>query len=233
MIIRVSDYPAKGIKIVSNGAQANGDPKEQICFDLHVGEGVRIAGDDTRRRTPNPIRLKPNDCLRIETREHLTIPNTVFGMLCSRASLTAEGLVAANLKIDPKFQGKLTITIFNASKNVITINPNLPFCSIYFATLEEPVDSESPIRTPPEAKIITGNRILEWFHRSSGHILTFVLSVLASIIASYIFGWAGPTKLPATPPHAISPPQQGSAGAAPIPIANDPSKDNTPNNKKQ
>lgn len=231
MIIRVSNYAAKGIKIV-NGGQPNGDPKEQICFDLHVGASVRIAGDETRRPTPKPIRLKPNDCLRIETKEHLTIPNTVFGMLCSRASLTAEGLVAANLKIDPKFQGKLTITIFNASKNVITINPDLPFCSIFFATLEEPVDPDSPIRTPPEAKIITGNRIVEWFHRSSGHILTFLLSVLASIIASYIFVWAGASKVTAATPHPASPTQQALPGPTPISIANDPSKDNTPTNNK-
>jgi deoxycytidine triphosphate deaminase len=225
MIIQLRDYSTKGIQISGNGL-AQGDSKEQICFDLHVGESIRIAGDDTRRPTPSPLRLKPNDCLRIETREHLTIPNTVFGMLCSRASLTAEGLVAANLKIDPKFQGKLTITIYNASKNIITINPDLPFCSIFFATLETAVENTSPVRTPPEAKIITGNRLVEWLHRHTPHIATFIFSVLASIIASWIFYLMTPQKPSKIPTIPVN-------QAAPVSIAPDPSMNYNSTNKNK
>src|SRR5437016_3312221 len=101
MIIRVEDYEAKGI-VLHNGIPFHATGKEQICYDLHVGESIKRPGDDTRRATPASIRLKPNDCIRIETREELALPNNVFGTICSRASLTAEGLVAANLKIDPK-----------------------------------------------------------------------------------------------------------------------------------
>ena len=138
MIIKLADYEAKGI-VLHNATAFQANDKEQICYDLHVGDSVKRPGDDTRRATPRPIRLKPNDCVRIETREELAVPNNVFGTICSRASLTAEGLVAANLKIDPKFHGKLFVTVYNTSRNINAINPDLPFCSIFFQTLETPV----------------------------------------------------------------------------------------------
>src|SRR5688500_17334031 len=131
MVIRLCDYAEKGILFNGDAPPARHD-KEHVCYDLHVGESVKLPGDDTRRPTPKRIRLKANDCLRIETREHLSIPNDLFGTICSRASLTAEGLLVANLKIDPKFQGKLVVTVYNTSKNIITINSELPFCSIFF-----------------------------------------------------------------------------------------------------
>jgi deoxycytidine triphosphate deaminase len=199
MIIRIQDYPSKGIQI-TNAAPPSTDNKEEISYDLHVGDSVRRPGDDTRRPTPKTIRLAPNDCLRIETREHLTVPDRVFGVLCSRASLTAEGLLAANLKIDPKFQGRLVVTIFNASRNVITVNKQPPFCSIFFSTLELPIDADAPVRTPPEAKLITSSRFVEWTLRNKSHFITFLFSVLASFIASYLFLFAHAAQSTQTKP---------------------------------
>jgi deoxycytidine triphosphate deaminase len=190
MVISVADY--KNRSIVLEGASFPERLKEQICYDLHVGSSIKLPGDDTRRPSPRIIRLKPNDCVRIETREELFVPNDVFGTVCSRASLTAEGLVAANLKIDPKFQGKLVITVYNTSKNLIKIDKKLPFCSLFFQTLETPVPADSPVRTPPEAKIISGNLFLDALMRARPHIFTFIASVLASIVAAYLFGLLRP-----------------------------------------
>jgi deoxycytidine triphosphate deaminase len=197
MIIKVADYEDKSI-VLHNARAFVATDKEQICYDLHVGESVKRPGDDTRRPTPQQIRLKPNDCIRIETREELAVPNNVFGTICSRASLTAEGLVAANLKIDPKFHGKLFVTIYNTSRNINTINTDLPFCSIFFQTLENPVSDAAPIRHPPEPKIITGPRVVEAFLRTLPFILTFIASVLSSLLASYLFGWFHPQEKPSS-----------------------------------
>lgn len=193
MIIKVADYEARSI-VLHNAVPFVATGKEQICYDLHVGESVKRPGDETRRRTPKQIRLKPNDCIRVETREELALPNDVFGTICSRASLTAEGLVAANLKIDPKFHGKLFVTVYNTSRNINTINTDLPFCSIFFQTLESPVSDAAPMRHPPEAKIITGPRVVEAFLRARPFLLTFIASVLASLLAAYLFGWFHPQE---------------------------------------
>ena len=184
MVIKVCDFATKGI--ILNGAPSVQSGKEQVCYDLHVGESIKFPGDETRHSTPKKIRLKPNDCVRIETREVLRVPSTVFGVVCSRASLTAEGLVVANLKIDPLFQGKLVVTVYNTSKNIILINGELPFCSVFFQMLENPVPGDSPIRTPPDSKIMTGNRKVEGLIRSLPFVATFIASVLAPIITSYI-----------------------------------------------
>ena len=186
MIIKVANYRAKHI-LLDNAVQFHPEDKEQICYDLHVGESIKFPGDDTRRPTPKQIRLKPNDCIRIETREELRVPNDVFGTICSRASLTAEGLVASNLKIDPKFNGKLFVTVYNTSRNINSINPDLPFCSIFFQAIESPVSTAAPVRHPPDAKIITGPRYLEAFLRAVPFLVTFIFSVLASLLATYLY----------------------------------------------
>jgi len=188
MIIKVADYKAKGI-VLRNAVPFRENGKEQICYDLHVGQSVKRPGDETRRATPNKIRLKPNDCIRIETQEEFSLPNNVFGTVCSRASLTAEGLVAANLKIDPKFNGKLFVTVYNTSRNINTINIDLPFCSVFFQTLESPVSDTAPVRHPPDPKIITGPHIVEALLRALPFIVTFIASVAASLVAAYLFGW--------------------------------------------
>jgi deoxycytidine triphosphate deaminase len=184
MVIQLKDYPRHGIEITPKHEP---DSKERIVYDLHVGLSYRRPGDANRRVIRKVITLRPNDCVRIDTEEELRIPLGVFGQTCSRASLTAEGLVVANLKIDPNFQGSLNVTAFNTSKRSISISPGKPFCSIFFFTLESPLEAGAPARVPPDPKILMGGQYKEAFLRAVPHVITWGLSVAASLVAAYIF----------------------------------------------
>jgi dUTPase len=185
MVIQLKDYPRHGIEITPKHEP---DSKERIACDLHVGLSYRRPGDANPRGIENgTIMLRPNDCVRIDTEEKLRTPLGVFGQTCSRASLTAEGLVVANLKIDPNFQGSLNITAFNTSRRPISIGLGRPFCSIFFFTLEYPIEEGSPIRVPPDPRILMGGRYKEALLRSAPYLATFGASVAASLAATYIF----------------------------------------------
>lgn len=187
MIIQRQHFDRHGIEIVDgdlvNPRDPDHAPEEEICYDLHVGQAIRPPGSEARRTPSAHIELSPNNAVRIETRERLTIPNGVFGQICSRASLTAEGLVVSNLKVDPNFQGRLVVTVFNTSKNRIRIDSALPFCSVFFHTLEESLASQR-VRTPPEARAITESPWKVGLRKSFPYVITFVLSVVASLIAA-------------------------------------------------
>jgi hypothetical protein len=136
---------------------------------------------------PMALILGSNDCVRIDTEEEIRTPVAVFGQICSRASLTQEGLVVANLKIDPNFQGRLNITVFNTSRHVISIAKEASFCSLFFFTMENQINANSPVRVPPDAKILTRPRFREMLVRAIPYAITFGASVSASLLAAYIF----------------------------------------------
>src|SRR5437868_6671873 len=108
MVIQIRNYQRYGIRIETTDgsghqidALRNNPDRERTVCDLHVGASIKKPGDETRRPTPGKIILGPSDCLRIETRESFSVPDNVFGLVVSRASLSAEGLVVAIIKIDP------------------------------------------------------------------------------------------------------------------------------------
>ena len=197
MVIQIIDYARHGIFVEHQPHNNNRrevtppDEKERISLDLHVGKSVKYPGNEQMHSTPKQINLGPNGCIRIETREYFRLPGNVFGQVCSRASLTAEGLVVANLKVDPKFHGRLDVTVFNTSKNCICIDPTLPFCCIFFQTLERPLSDELPERVPPEPKIINNNRFISWLYSVVPNMITIGLSVGMTFLIAFLLGWFG------------------------------------------
>jgi len=187
MVIKTSEFEEHGIQIASNLPPPN--HKEKVVRDLHAGEGYRKPGDANRYELVEKVYVHPNDCLLIETEEELTVPQDVFGQVCSRASLTAEGVLVANLKIDPKFSGKLTITVINVGRRYLRIERGMAFCSVFFQTLGGPVGDTAPARKPPDARLLTSHRYVAAALAAWPFGLTFLASVAASLIAAYLFGW--------------------------------------------
>jgi deoxycytidine triphosphate deaminase len=136
-------------KIVINPSPAGGpEDKEQVVVDLHVEQVYHEAGDSTMQALSKSIVLHPNECIVLKTKEELEIPGDIFGFLCSRGSLSSRGLLVANTKVDPCFNGALMIPVFNASSYDIEIQKNDAFCSIFFLKMEEPVSPDARKRSP-------------------------------------------------------------------------------------
>jgi len=187
MVIRVKDYLKENILITTKIAP---EPKEEVAYDLHVGPSYKRPGDENPIPMPRSITLLPNDCVRIDTEEEIRTPVGVFGQSCSRTSLTWEGLVASNLKIDPNFQGRLEIAVFNTSKRGIHLRRGDSFCSIFFFTLQNSLEPGSPIRVPPHSRVFARNKYKEFLIRVAPFVATFGFSVAASLAANYIFHFA-------------------------------------------
>jgi len=183
-VIKNSELESFGLVIKRNGASPT-DEKEQVVHDLHIGKAYRVAGDANRQALPESMFLKPNDCILLETAEHLTVPAGIFGTVVSRAGLAAEGVIVATLKIDPRFTGNLTVTVINVGKRFLRVERGMPFCCVFFSTLTNPADDGA--RVPPEAHLLPVDRWKAKVRAVWPLLLTFFMSVAASLIAAYVF----------------------------------------------
>ena len=149
MVILKAQYEARGIRIDPR-APDSADPKELVAYDLRVGKLYQEPADATIRAFPKKgYTLKQGQCIVIYTLENVAMSHDLIGILCSKASLTAKGLVVANTKVDPGFNDILKISIVNAGRRPIKIEQDMRFCSIVFHTLEHQVPAKIS-RKPPE-----------------------------------------------------------------------------------
>ena len=111
-----------------------------------------------------------------------------MGFICSRASLASKGLIVSNLKVDPNYSDTLYITVFNAGTGSIPLEPSAPFCAVVFGQTDGTCNVQT--RRPDPEGISSG--WVEKLTRIAPHIftgtVTFILSVLASIIAGLMMG---------------------------------------------
>jgi deoxycytidine triphosphate deaminase len=183
-VIKNSELASFGLLLKRNGAPPT-DEKEQVVYDLHIGNAYRVAGDANRREFAGSMFLRPNDCILLETAEHLTVPAGIFGTVVSRAGLAAEGIIVATLKIDPRFTGNLTVTVINVGKRFLRVTPGMPFCCVFFSTMTTPADDG--VRVPPAAHLLPVDRWKAKVRAVWPLLLTFVMSVAASLVAAYVF----------------------------------------------
>ncbi len=128
--------------------------------------------------------LEPNECVVLETREHITTGSQALGFICSRASLASKGLIVSNLKVDPNYSDTLYITVFNAGTGRIPLEPGYPFCAVVFCQTDGVCEGET--RRPDPEGIPDG--LIVRLLRARPHIITFVFSVLGSIVAMLLMG---------------------------------------------
>ena len=152
---------------------------EKVVVDLCVGNKYWRPEGATPLAAGERLRIKPGECICVQTRESLTLPNNAFGLLCSRGSMSRKGIFVANTKIDPKFSGSLKIPVLNSSKREIELDFGESFCSIAFVALESAVDGDT--RSPPEDE---GEQPKPSFWIKTGMFLKTNLSTIISVIAA-------------------------------------------------
>lgn len=190
MVLTLMEWLDSDLVIKVDGEQV--DPvihaasEERVVLDLHPGRIYFSPGSDPGTEIPDgdPFRIRPNEAVRIKTREVLYVPGNLFGEVCSRASLTTRGLLASHLKIDPHFQGPLFVTLYNVGPQTITLSPDQAFCSIFFHKLSQPTLGPARVPPVPPSRSVTGIRALYW--NNQARILTALISLGVSVTGSII-----------------------------------------------
>lgn len=161
------------------------DPKEQVSVDLVVGELYQISGEKEWRSVGDEISLNPGSSVLIQTKESFSMPNNVFGLLSSKGSLGARGIIVANTKIDPLFEGHLNIPVFNVSNRIQKLKKDAKFCSIAFWPTEHPVTGHTTIHAI-KRHTKDSNPIADFFANNMPHFISGGLSLVGAIAAAVI-----------------------------------------------
>jgi deoxycytidine triphosphate deaminase len=192
LILPLAEWKDNDISITSGDTQqavdlaTYADHVEKIVLDLYVGSAFYIVGPDAGKELAPDSKLlvRPGEAIRIKTREVLHVGSAVFGQLCSRSSLTSKGLVVSHIKIDPKFNGRLTVTVFNVGKASIEVPRENGFCSLFFQQISQSVNGAT--RTPPEDPNRKGAPAREWMARNWRAVITVMISLVISVSGSVI-----------------------------------------------
>ncbi|MBW4440916.1 MAG: hypothetical protein KME10_06720 [Plectolyngbya sp. WJT66-NPBG17] len=118
----------------------------QICdtqssnasYDLRIGDEYRDHRErgKTDLREDDQISLQPGAAVIIETAESVQFPKTRFGHIVPKVSLLQDGLSNTSSKVDPGYEGRLLITVFNLGKRTVTLKKGQKFCTLYVLGIE-------------------------------------------------------------------------------------------------
>jgi len=121
--------------------QVQDTTSSNASYDLRVGDEYRDHRDSTKNDLIDgqKICLQPGSAVIIETTESVQFPKTRFGHIVPKVSLLQEGLSNTSSKIDPGYEGKLLITVFNLGKRTLFLEKGQKFCTMYVLDIGEGV----------------------------------------------------------------------------------------------
>ncbi|MDF5734952.1 MULTISPECIES: dCTP deaminase domain-containing protein [unclassified Nostoc] len=121
--------------------QIRNTESSNATYDLKVGDEYRDHRDfgKTDLLDNGKISLQPGSTVIIETAEEVKFPKSRFGHVVPKVSLLQYGLSNTSSKIDPGYQGKLSITVFNLGKRNIELKKGQVFCTLYVIDVQKGV----------------------------------------------------------------------------------------------
>ena len=116
-----------------DGQQLLEPNSSNASYDLRIGEEYRDHRDlgKTALSNNDKIVLQPGSAVIIETAESVQFPKSRFGQIVPKVSLLQNGLSNTSSKIDPGYNGKLLITVFNLGKRKVFLKKGDKFCTLY------------------------------------------------------------------------------------------------------
>lgn len=184
MILSASDWDIHDTQLCTKCSEGNLTPLDLsqapgVSYDLTI-KGIDVRDGGARlHQTGRSFSLRPGSCVVLETAEHVVTGDSVFGFICSRASLSARGLIVSNLKVDANYSDTLYVTAVNASTQPIKLSPGDAFCAIVFVEMARRCSVKA--RRPDIAGV-------KWALRSSlmrslPYIVTYIGSVATAVLA--------------------------------------------------
>ncbi|WP_297501829.1 dCTP deaminase [Thermococcus sp.] len=107
-------------------------------YDLRVGAEAYVEGKVVDIKGEGKVSIPPSSYVLVLTLERVKLPDDVMGDMKLRSSLAREGLLGSFAWVDPGWDGKLTLGIYNASHEVVELEYGERFVQIAFVRLERP-----------------------------------------------------------------------------------------------
>ncbi|WP_297438924.1 dCTP deaminase [Thermococcus sp.] len=113
-------------------------------YDLSVGKEAYMNGELIDVEGTGKVVIPPKTHALILTLERLKLPDNIMGDMKLRSSLAREGLLGSFAWVDPGWDGRLTLAVFNSGNEPVELFHGERFVQIAFIRLEGP--SKHPYR---------------------------------------------------------------------------------------
>jgi dCTP deaminase len=125
-----------------------GDEASIDCnaYTLHIGNEVHVSADvasneDTLKTTlkeKQHFSIPPGQFAFLLTKESVSIPATAMAFINVKSKIKLRGLVnVSGFHVDPGYNGRLVISVYNASPSPIVLAEGQPCFLIWFADLDD------------------------------------------------------------------------------------------------
>jgi deoxycytidine triphosphate deaminase len=119
---------------------------EEFSIELSVGD--QWAKDLTKEKASmfeiegDEISIKPQSSIVLEVKEHIKVPFNMYGLVLQTGSVFLEqGILIGAGKIEPSFNGKLRMLIYNTSKTKRTLKKGQKIASAIFMRTDKTIDA--------------------------------------------------------------------------------------------
>ena len=146
---------------------------ESASIDLTLGEGFLVVDyhkvshlslEDVvpyRKIEGGSIIIPPHHFLLATTKEKIKLPSFVSGKVEGRSSIGRRGLFIQNAGwIDPGFEGKITLELYNANESPLEIKAGRRICQLILEFTDKPVEKAYAGKYQGQAET-TGSKVEE------------------------------------------------------------------------
>ncbi|MBO0643618.1 dUTP pyrophosphatase [Pseudomonas stutzeri] len=169
---------------------------EEFSLELSVGEGWsdNYSGNDRSLwRIDDGMTIKGHDSVVVEAAEEIKVPHNRYGIVLPTGSLfLSRGVLVASAKVEPAFDGKLKLRIFNTTNKNVYLNRGEKLGSVIFFSTEStytqtPIKRGSEISTLP---ITRWARLKKWFSLNPTIWIGWTLNLITSSLVSSLILYA-------------------------------------------
>lgn len=159
-------------------------------YNFRFGRRYRDYNDSdiTTVELREPVYIAPGRTIVIETLEFVHFPTSRYGLILPRVSLLQRGLSTVASKVDPGYQGHLTITLFNHSRDTASVLCGDEFCSLTMLNVASPSRPYDKV-----SKTLAGNKkgifkkVRDHYFRNIGLITLVNTAILLVVLGSRFF----------------------------------------------
>jgi dCTP deaminase len=183
-----SDYDQKCVK--------------EIMYDLRLGNNVYITPEKKEKiiKDEETIQVNPGAYALLLTKEKLSLPNNIFGLITIKFAFKKKGLVnISGFHVDPGFKGPLIFSVYNLGPSTICLRSGDEVFSILFYELGSnvelikdrhiekiPLDMLEPLIDRTAPSMIELNKKIQqldlYVKVIAGAFVTLVISFVGSLI---------------------------------------------------
>jgi dCTP deaminase len=182
---RVADHSLQ----ITNFDDASVQP---ASYDLRIGPNIYAPPSPEQpydlSKNGGAYRLPPYGTAVLETLENLHMPNNVIGRIGLKSGFARRGMIASvGPQIDPGFEGKLFISLFNVTAVSHVLQYKDTFLSIEFHTLDE--TPSATYAGPYQGKYSLGAEVLDAMVRLEGLTLS-QMQLQFTELAEHVKAWS-------------------------------------------